>query len=64
MVIDLSVLNGLKTYVSIGLYVIYHASVTHGWIQPNPDIELFIQGSIAASFAHKVSKLTTPGETK
>ncbi len=57
MTIDFSKLDGFKTYISILLYVFYNAAVAHRWVVPNPDIELFLQGAIAASFVHKVSKL-------
>lgn len=59
MTIDLGKLDGLKTYISIFLYVIYNAAVAHQWLAPNHDIELFLQGAIAANFVHKVSKLNT-----
>lgn len=59
MNINLDWLDGNKTYLSIALYVGYLIAVKHGAIAPNPDIEVFLKGAIAASFAHKVSKINT-----
>lgn len=57
MTIDLGGIDGYKTYISIALYIIYNAAVSHHWIISSPDVELFLQGAVAASFAHKVSKI-------
>lgn len=58
MNIDLSALDGNKTYISIVLYVFYLIAVKHGYMAANPDIDTLLKGAIGASFAHKVSKLS------
>lgn len=57
MTINLDWLNGNKTYLSIILYLAYLIAVKHNYMFANPDIELFLQGAIGASFVHKVSKI-------
>lgn len=67
MTIDLSGLDGHKTYISIALYVGYLIAVQHGFLAANPDIEMTLKAAIGMSFAHKVSKLntgTSPEEKK
>jgi len=57
MTLTLDWINGNKTYISIILYLIYLVLVKHNYLMSNPDIELFLQGAIGASFVHKVSKI-------
>ncbi len=51
-------LNGYKTYISIALYVSYRIALQHG-LAPIPDLEVLLKSAAAASFVHKVAKLTT-----